>query len=176
MTTCDFGHTVREMEPSDIDQAIELSLKNPGPHCTERRWEEIVSSRQTRSVVAELEGTILAYAVVFSWHPMLHLSEITTHPLYRSNGIATTLIDDLKEWGNKHKYREIITRVHHGNLEAYEFFEVYGFQFKQNISMPTRQNDQRHIAYELKLPLKQQLPSVKWQGEPRFTDADFQTH
>lgn len=79
-------------------------------------------------VVAERDGYILGFLMYLKIDDELEIIKIATDEKFKRQGVATRLIDSMREFGLKFNHTGIILEVNEINLSARKLYEKVGFK------------------------------------------------
>jgi GNAT superfamily N-acetyltransferase len=133
--------TIRHARPSDgpafvaLVRALAEFEKLPGPtdEAAERLIEHAFGDRPHYELhVAELDGELVAYAVTFTTYstflakPGLYLEDLFVHPKARRRGIATRILERLREIAKERGCGRFEWTVLDWNTDAMKLYEGVG--------------------------------------------------
>lgn len=119
---------IREMQPSDITEIMEIERKSFSTPWSELAFFNEMYDPHSIAKVAVLKNNISGYICVKQISDEGHILNLAVHPDFRRHGNATALVeevlDELRKKGCKYLYLEV--RV--SNLGARKFYERIGFK------------------------------------------------
>ncbi len=121
--------TIRPMEDADIPavQALDrLAFTTPWPPSAYAH--ELHHSPHSRLWVAEVEGRVVGFVVLWLVVDEAHVATLAVHPDFRRRGIARRLLETLLAAAREAGARLATLEVRAGNLPAQALYRRYGFQ------------------------------------------------
>ena len=121
--------TIRPMEDADIPavQALDrLAFTTPWPPSAYAH--ELHHSPHSRLWVAEVEGRVVGFIVLWLVIDEAHVATLAVHPDFRRQGIARRLLETLLTAAREAGARLATLEVRAGNLPAQALYRRYGFQ------------------------------------------------
>ena len=130
---------VREAEPTDIPDIIQINQKTLPENYPEHFFREIYERYSKAFLVVEGEGKLLGYIMCrmeggvsnfgLRWVRRGHIVSVAVLPKYRRQGLATQLIQEsTKALATEYNAKEVILEVRITNLPAIQLYEKLGFQ------------------------------------------------
>ncbi|MCR5303605.1 MAG: ribosomal protein S18-alanine N-acetyltransferase [Lachnospiraceae bacterium] len=116
------------LKESDIEDIIALEnecFAHPWPRSA---FEEILTGTTAEYYAAkDDEGRLLGGAALFFLSGEGDITNVAVHGIYRNNGIATKLLEDMIEDGRKRGLTEFTLETRESNLAAIAVYEKNGF-------------------------------------------------
>jgi ribosomal-protein-alanine N-acetyltransferase len=109
-----------------VAQLDQLSFSLPW---TERSFHfEVTSNQASRCWVAEQAGRIVGVVVAWLLVDEMHIATIATHPDFRRQGIAQTLLDHVLKLGADEGAVSSFLEVRASNLAAQAMYRKFGYE------------------------------------------------
>lgn len=132
--------TFRDARPEDFDRFLALmrelaefeKLAGPDAAAAERLRRDAFETRRFTAFVAEVEGTVVSYAVVYDAYstflakPVLYLEDLYVSPAFRGHGIGRAFMQHLARWGLARGYARFAWTALDWNVRAHAFYEGLG--------------------------------------------------
>ena len=120
---------IRKMTLDDIEQVIaidQVSFSLPWPERSFRF--ELTDNPASRCWVAEVDGKIVGMIVVWLIVDEVHVATIATHPEFRRQGIAKTLLSYALQHMSTEGAQSSFLEVRASNLAAQDLYRKFGFE------------------------------------------------
>lgn len=120
---------IRHMTLDDIGQVVaidKVSFSLPWPERSFRF--EVTDNPASRAWVAELNGNIVGMIVAWLFLDEAHIATIATHPNFRRQGIASSLLIYALQTMLNEGALSAILEVRAGNTAAQEMYRKFGFE------------------------------------------------
>ena len=128
----DFG--IEWMEKGDIEEVLGIEQRCFISPWTRDSFEQELDLERSKSFVAKKtaggQKRIIGY--IFFWLVVdeIHILNIATHPDFRKQGIATSLVDACLEFSNDACAKAVTLEVRKSNLSALSLYKKFGFECK----------------------------------------------
>ena len=120
---------VRPMGDADIPAVQEIDrLAFPVPWPPSAYDHELHRSPHSRLWVAEVNGQVVGFAVLWLIVDEAHIATIAVHPDFRRQGIARRLLETLLSAAREASARLATLEVRAGNTAAQTLYHGFGFQ------------------------------------------------
>lgn len=122
--------TYRDMIALDVPVlvGIEKSVFPESPWSAAQFREELSGVPKTRKyMVAIDENQIVGYGGIALAGNVADIHTLTVIPSHRNQGIATTMLHQLEEWGRSKKIEAFMLEMREGNIEAQPLYEKRGY-------------------------------------------------
>lgn len=125
-------------EMADLDPYNELAEEGVRKHAIDHRHDQFTND-DIVLFIAETDGDLAGYAAaeygeaapVFARGPAVNLGELYVRPDDRGAGIATALVDHVKEWANDRGAERLKLSVNQRNEGARALYEELGFSVRR---------------------------------------------
>jgi [ribosomal protein S18]-alanine N-acetyltransferase len=120
---------IRKMTLDDIEQVVAIdrvSFSLPWPERSFRF--ELTDNPASRCWVAEVDGKIAGMIVVWLIVDEVHVATIATHPEFRRQGIAKTLLFYALQHMSTEGAQSSFLEVRASNLAAQDLYRKFGFE------------------------------------------------
>ena len=87
---------------------------------------ELVNKKYSHPLVMELEGRIVAYAVVWHFFGEMHIANIAVHPDYRRMGLGKRFMEYILEHFGNAEFAFL--EVRRSNKAAIKLYQSFGFK------------------------------------------------
>jgi ribosomal-protein-alanine N-acetyltransferase len=125
------GIVIREMRPSDLDTVMKIERASFSiPWRRAHFLQEMNVSEISVSFVAEKDGKVLGYGVIWVLPGKIHLCNIAVSNSYRRQGIGSNMLEHVLDYARKKKIPQVTLEVREGNKPAIELYKKYGFILK----------------------------------------------
>ncbi len=123
--------TIDQMTEQDLDQVL-LIEGSSFTHSWSRQSFESELSRNRLAVyrVARLDGQVVGYGGIWVILDEAHLTTLAVDQVYRGQGIATALLQELMESARRAGASKMTLEVRPSNLVARRLYERFGFVVK----------------------------------------------
>jgi len=141
---------IRKMTLDDIEQVIAIdrvSFSLPWPERSFRF--ELTDNPASRCWVAEVDGKIVGMIVVWLIVDEVHVATIATHPEFRRQGIAKTLLSYALQHMSTEGAQSSFLEVRASNLAAQDLYRKFGFEESGVRRRYYRDNDEDAILMTL---------------------------
>ncbi|MDZ4723654.1 MAG: ribosomal protein S18-alanine N-acetyltransferase [candidate division Zixibacteria bacterium] len=119
--------SIRGMVEADISTVAKLEREIFSDAWPEQSFHEISEDSDWGGLVAEADGSIVAYACYLIVLDELHLANIAVSAAFRRKSVAKHLLEHILSMAREHKCETIILEVRPSNTDAQLFYEKYGF-------------------------------------------------
>ena len=119
---------IRRMTVEDVPAAHQIDVSSftlPWPERSLRF--EMTDNPAARCWVAELDGRLGGMLILWMIVDEAHIATIATHPSYRRQGIASSLLAEALKFAYAEGARSALLEVRAGNLAAQEMYRKFGF-------------------------------------------------
>ncbi len=119
---------IRPMTMDDLDTIVALEKRIFSDPWAKSSFEAelLINKKYSFPLVMELEGKIVAYAVVWHFFEELHIANIAVHPEYRRMGLGRKLMEYiLEKFGNA---EFAFLEVRKSNEAAVQLYRSLGFK------------------------------------------------
>lgn len=140
--------TTRKLRLDDLDAIVEIDVKILGtrrPSYWRQKMEEMGSEPLSKSLVAELNGTVVGFIMgtVSGWefgvpNTIGWIDTIGVDPAYQKKGVATLLFKAILEEFKQDKVENIYTLVKWEDWDLMCFFKAIGFTRGDMINLEYR--------------------------------------
>jgi ribosomal-protein-alanine N-acetyltransferase len=120
----------RDMIALDVPAlvGIEKSVFPESPWSAAQFREELSGVPKTRKyIVATQNNEIVGYAGIALAGNVADIHTLTVIPAHRKQGIATSMLDQLEEWGRARNVDAFMLEMREGNVEAQPLYEKRGY-------------------------------------------------
>ncbi len=117
---------IRRAEEQDIDQVFLIEQQGDGDWKRDFFLNELSNSFSV-FLVAEKEGRIAGFAVIWNVADEIQLNDIAVSPDFRRTGVGTELIQHIISMPFKIKPAKIFLEVREKNLRAVQFYKSLSF-------------------------------------------------
>jgi [ribosomal protein S18]-alanine N-acetyltransferase len=120
----------RDMIALDVPAliGIEKSVFPESPWSAAQFREELSGVPKTRKyIVATQNNEIIGYAGIALAGNVADIHTLTVIPAHRKQGIATSMLDQLEEWGRARNVDAFMLEMREGNVEAQPLYEKRGY-------------------------------------------------
>ena len=120
----------RDMIALDVPAliGIEKSVFPESPWSAAQFREELSGVPKTRKyIVATQNNEIVGYAGIALAGNVADIHTLTVIPSHRKQGIATSMLDQLEEWGRARNVDAFMLEMREGNAEAQPLYEKRGY-------------------------------------------------
>jgi ribosomal-protein-alanine N-acetyltransferase len=119
---------IRRMTVEDVPAVAQLDRLSFTLPWTERSFHfEVTSNPASRCWVAESSGAIVGVVVAWLLVDDIHIASIATHPDFRRQGIAQTLLAHVLKLGAEQGALSSFLEVREGNLAAQAMYRKFGY-------------------------------------------------
>lgn len=142
--------TVRKMTLEDIPAIVDLDQKSFSLPWPERSFRfEVADNPASRSWVAVLDGKVVGMIVVWLFVDEAHVATLATHPNYRRQGIAQSLLSHALRHVMQEGARSSFLEVRESNLAAQEMYRKFGYEESGRRRRYYKDNDEDAILMNL---------------------------
>ncbi len=121
--------TIRPMRDEDVPAVQTIDrLSFPVPWPPSAYPHELHHSPHSHLWVAEFEGQVVGFAVLWLIVDEAHIATIAVHPHFRRRGIARQLMETLLATARQHQARLVTLEVRASHTAAQALYQQYGFQ------------------------------------------------
>jgi len=120
--------TIREATIGDIPLLKEMDNHLGGAVWTDDEWRDILSSRFYRVYVAEVDGEISAFMVLYIGVAEVHLMKVFVRQLFRGRGIGHRFMNMLIDVAHQSNKPFVFLEVSVDNVGAINLYKEYGFR------------------------------------------------
>jgi ribosomal-protein-alanine N-acetyltransferase len=141
---------IRKMTLDDVEQVVAIdrvSFSLPWPERSFRF--ELTDNPASRCWVAEVDGKIVGMIVVWLIVDEVHIATIATHPEFRRQGIAKTLLSYALQHMGSEGAQSSFLEVRASNLAAQDLYRKFGFEESGVRRRYYRDNDEDAILMTL---------------------------
>ena len=125
---------IAHMEKRDIDEVLRIERKSFISPWTRDSFEQELNFEHSTSFVAKktvcgqekIIGYISFWVVVYE----IHILNIATHPDFRKQGIASSLVNACLEFSYNTCARAVTLEVRESNISALSLYRKFGFECK----------------------------------------------
>ena len=120
----------RDMIALDIPVlvGIEKAVFPESPWSAAQFREELSGVPKTRKyVVATDDNQIVGYGGIAIAGDVADIHTLTVIPSHRNQGIATTMLHQLEEWGRSQEIVAFMLEMREGNIQAQPLYEKHGY-------------------------------------------------
>lgn len=149
---------IRKMTLEDIPAVVELdqiSFSLPWPERSFRF--ELTDNIASRCWVGEVDGRVVGMVVGWMLVDEMHIATIATHPDFRRQGIARTLLSHTLSHAIDEGAQSSFLEVRESNLAAQEMYRQFGYQATGRRRRYYRDNDEDAILMNLESLSKARL-------------------
>jgi ribosomal-protein-alanine N-acetyltransferase len=118
----------RKMTVDDLEQVVAIdqtSFSLPWPvHAFQY---EVKNNPLSRCWVADLDGRVVAMAVIWFILDEIHIATVATHPDFRKQGIGKNLLLHAMRSAKEEGAQTAFLEVREGNFAAIEMYHQFGF-------------------------------------------------
>ncbi|WP_281971620.1 MULTISPECIES: ribosomal protein S18-alanine N-acetyltransferase [unclassified Polynucleobacter] len=120
----------RVMEKSDISQVCEIESASHLHPWSEKNFMDCLEHQYWNYVLLEesSHSQKVGYCIVMPGVEELHLLNITIHPQFRRQNIASRALSAIEEIGLTHHYIKMLLEVRRSNTSAIRMYEKLGYQ------------------------------------------------
>lgn len=118
---------IRQGTLSDVQEIMALEQGSIEHPWESKAIETLITDSNKTCLIAELDGTIVAYVGAESVLDESNIGNIVTHKDYRTRGIATQLFDALLKELKEQGIVKVFLEVEHDNAPAIALYEKSGF-------------------------------------------------
>ncbi len=150
---------IRKMTLEDIRVVVQLdqlSFSLPWPERSFRF--ELNDNPASRCWVAELDGRVVGMVVGWLLVDEMHIATIATHPDYRRQGIASSLLTHILLQSIDEGAQSSFLEVRESNHSAQEMYRKFGYENAGRRKRYYRDNDEDAILMYLKSLSRDHLP------------------
>lgn len=119
---------VRQMEPGDIPQVVEIEKNTFSVPWSESSFTDTLNREDTLYLVAEEEGEILGYCGLWQSLYEGEIPNVAVKEGYRRRGVGKALLQALFLEGEKRGITAYTLEVRQGNTAALRLYEKLGFE------------------------------------------------
>jgi len=148
----------RKMTLEDIPAVVELdqiSFSLPWPERSFRY--EVTGNPASRCWVAELDGRLVGMLVGWLLVDEIHVATIATHPDFRRQGIARSLLSYTLQRAADEGAQSSFLEVRESNLAAQEMYRQFGYEVAGRRKRYYKDNDEDAILMTLESLNKDRL-------------------
>ncbi|RLD12886.1 ribosomal-protein-alanine N-acetyltransferase [candidate division KSB1 bacterium] len=118
---------IRPMTEKDLETIVALEKRIFSDPWSRSSFEaELVNKKYSYPLVMELDGKIVAYAVIWHFFEELHIANIAVHPEYRRMGLGKAFMEYILE--NFANAQFAFLEVRRSNKAAINLYESFGFK------------------------------------------------
>lgn len=121
------GVRIRPMRHGDFPQVMAIERSSFGVPWTRATFRGLLERKRTGLWVAEAEGRVVGYAVVWAVLEQAELGNLAVADTHRRRGVATRLVDTVGEWLEDQGVVELFLEVRESNRAARELYRAMGF-------------------------------------------------
>ena len=119
---------IRPMTLADVPAVMAIdAVSFPRPWSADEFRREVEANPSACALVAELEGEIVGYAVLWMFHDEAHVGTIASAPAARRRGVGERLLIALFEEAWRREAITLTLEVRVSNLAAQALYARYGF-------------------------------------------------
>lgn len=124
------GVTFRNMVPDDVVAVEELErrLFPTDAWPMQMFLDELAQADTRRYLVAEVDGTIIAYAGLMCIQPIADVQTIAVVPEYEGRGIGSALLRELIDEARRRHAADLLLEVREDNPRAQALYRRFGFE------------------------------------------------
>ncbi len=119
---------IRNADTTDKDVLLELDTLLGGAVWDGEHWQNILNSRFYKVFVAEVNGEIAGFMVVYVGITEVHLMKIFVRRVFRGKGIGHKFMDKLMAVVKDTGKHMVFLEVDVANIEAIYLYKQYGFK------------------------------------------------
>ena len=117
----------RNMKKQDAEAVALLETLNFSDAWSRQSLLETYEQRQSFITVAEEDGDIIGYCIIYFVMDEGEIARIAVHPKEQRRGVGWQLLDYTCEICREKKIRRLMLDVRESNMPARKFYEHYGF-------------------------------------------------
>lgn len=117
----------RKLTENDIEQVAKLEQENFTDAWSVLGIQETSLQSQALIVVAEMEGAIVGYCILYHVLDEGEIARIAVSNSFRRQGIGRGILDFVSQYCVEEQVRRLLLDVREGNRTARKFYEQYGF-------------------------------------------------
>lgn len=122
--------TIRAADLNDLDEIFNIEkLSFNKPWSKELLREEILFPLSF-NIVAVQNGNVVGYLLAWLIPPEVHILDLAVAPYARRKGVGKKIMESLFSEAQKNGAAKFTLEVRHGNLEAINFYQRFGFVTK----------------------------------------------
>lgn len=141
---------IRKMTLDDIPAVLELDQRSFSLPWPERSFRfELTDNPASRCWVAELDGKVVAMIIVWLIVNEAHVATLATHPDYRRQGIARSLLANALRHLIDEGARSSFLEVRESNAAAQALYQQFGYEKTGRRRRYYRDNDEDAILMNL---------------------------
>ena len=118
----------RNMKKQDAEAVALLETLNFSDAWSRQSLLETYEQRQSFITVAEEDGNIIGYCIIYFVMDEGEIARIAVHPKEQHRGVGRQLLDYTCEICREKKIRRLMLDVRESNIPARKFYEHYGFE------------------------------------------------
>ena len=119
--------TFRKATEADVLQVVELEREAFSVPWSEQNVRETIGQTCAFISVAEIDGKVASYCIVYCVMEFAEIARIATAKKYRRKGMARRLMDYTVEWCKEKECSIMQLDVRESNEGARCFYQTYGF-------------------------------------------------
>ena len=115
------------MEPGDLDAVLAIEGASFAVPWTRATFRGLMERRSSGLWVAESDGRVVGYAVVWAVLDQAELGNVAVADGYRRRRVASRLVETVLSWLRERGVREVFLEVRESNEAARRLYEAHGF-------------------------------------------------
>jgi [ribosomal protein S18]-alanine N-acetyltransferase len=120
--------TLGEMKRGHIDAILSIEKVSFLSPWTRVSFEEALTSSISKAFVAETEGRVVAYVVLYSFDDEAHILNIAVDPQFRQRGWGTRMLSFVIERCGALGVKDYFLEVRESNEPAIGLYRAFGFK------------------------------------------------
>ena len=117
----------RQIKPSDVDGIMAIERVSFSSPWSARFFLEELKSPYTRSLVAEIGETTIAYIVYWLLAMEIDIHNLAVHPTYRRQGVGRSLLETVINEAKERGLSRVTLEVRKSNEAAQRLYQSLGF-------------------------------------------------
>lgn len=120
--------SLHPMAPADLDEVLSIERASFPSAWSRASYLRELRSPSSHYFVARLEGSIIAYAGMWTVPGEAHISTLAVRPDHRGRGLGRRLLSHLIEIARRHDVAKITLEVRQANHIARSLYRKFGFE------------------------------------------------
>ena len=117
----------REVQPSDIEPIMAIERASFSSPWSARFFLDELKSPYARSLLAEIDGAIIGYALYWMLPIDADVHNLAVHPAFRRRGIGRSLLEAVVAKAREQGLTRVTLEVRQSNQAAQRLYESLGF-------------------------------------------------
>ena len=117
----------RQIEPADIEAIMAIERASFSYPWSGRFFLEELKSPYARSLLAQVDGAIIAYTLYWFLPTDADIHNLAVHPAWRRRGIGGSLLGAIIKEAREHGLKRVTLEVRKSNQPAQRLYESRGF-------------------------------------------------